>query len=340
MEDEIIHITLDDAEIIDDTEYSGEVMTQYSELPDVAKPLLRKAKNTFRRIEKMLYFSPAIINLIKANIAEETLQAIFTDEQKQQIAKGALKLMTKKDGSLLANLVNPETNKIVANIPLKSVKMAPELTQAMSTYATQMQIAQIAEQIQAVQLAVEEVRQGQEYDRLATAYSCQQKLIQALEIKDSDLRRLALMQIVSDAEDSRNLLMLSQKINVSFIIDQPESFLGKIAGGAAPEKIRSRMSEIRESLCAVNMVSLSEAIAYQELGEDAAARKSLVYYAEFVHDTYLAVPGLVERLDLIDPSPENYWSKTLPDIEKKIHALPCNQETKVMEGDDEDGEEM
>ncbi len=286
----------------------------------------------------MLYSAPAIVNLVKANIPDVTLQAVLTDEQKQQIAKGALKLMTKKDGSLMANLVNPETKKIVATIPLKNVKMAPEVTQAMTNYATQMQMAQIAEQIQIVQLAVEEVRMGQEYDRLATAYSCQQKLLQAMEIKNPELRAMALIQIASDAEDSRNLLMLSQKTNVGFITDQPESFFGKIIGGATPEKINSRMNEIRESLCAVNMVSLAEAIAYQELGEDSAARRSLAYYGEFVQKTYLAVPGLVERLDLIDPSPENYWSRTLPDIEKRIQALPCNQEQNLIEeGAEDDG---
>lgn len=61
------------------------------------------------------------------------------------------------------------------------------------------------------------------------------------------------------------------------------------------------------------------------MGENDAARKSLTYYAEFIRKTYLKTPGLVERLDLMDPSPENYWSKMLPDIEKKIEALPCNQ---------------
>lgn len=304
----------------------------------MAKPLLKDAKATFKKIEQMLYSAPAIVNLVKANIPDVTLQAVLTDEQKQQIAKGALKLMTKKDGSLMANLVNPETKKIVATIPLKNVKMAPEVTQAMTNYATQMQMAQIAEQIQIVQLAVEEVRMGQEYDRLATAYSCQQKLLQAMEIKNPELRAMALIQIASDAEDSRNLLMLSQKTNVGFITDQPESFFGKIIGGATPEKINSRMNEIRESLCAVNMVSLAEAIAYQELGEDSAARRSLAYYGEFVQKTYLAVPGLVERLDLIDPSPENYWSRTLPDIEKRIQALPCNQEQNLIEeGAEDDG---
>lgn len=338
MDDEVIYITLDDIEVVDTSEYSGEIVEQFSTVPDVAKSLLKDAKATFKKIEQMLYSAPAIVNLVKANIPDVTLQAVLTDEQKQQIAKGALKLMTKKDGSLMANLVNPETKKIVVTIPLKNVKMAPEVTQAMTNYATQMQMAQIAEQIQIVQLAVEEVRMGQEYDRLATAYSCQQKLLQAMEIKNPELRAMALMQIASDAEDSRNLLMLSQKTNVGFITDQPESFFGKIIGGATPEKINSRMNEIRESLCAVNMVSLAEAIAYQELGEDSAARRSLAYYGEFVQKTYLAVPGLVERLDLIDPSPENYWSRTLPDIEKRIQALPCNQEQNLIEeGAEDDG---
>lgn len=172
---------------------------------------------------------------------------------------------------------------------------------------------------------------GQEYDRLATAYSCQQKLLQAMEIKNPELKAMALMQLAASAEDSRNLLMLSQKSNVEFIMDQPENLFQKILSGSTPEKINGRMSEIRESLCAVNMVSFAEAMAYQELGEQEAARKSLTYYAGFIEDTYVSVPGLVERLDMIDPSPENYWSKTLPDIGEKIKALPSVSDTKLLE---------
>lgn len=205
--------------------------------------------------------------------------------------------------------------------------MAPEMTQAMMNFSAQMQMVQIAEQIQYVQLAVEEVRMGQEYDRLATAYSCQQKLLQALEIKDLQLKAMALIQLVSSAEDSRNLLMLSQKTNVEFITSQPENFFQKMLSGASKEKIDSRMEEIRESLCAVNMVSFAEALAYQELGEHEAAKKSLTYYAGFIEDTYVSIPGLVERLDMIDPSPENYWSKTLPDISKKVKELPSVADT-------------
>lgn len=331
-----IYIFPNDMEIIDCDGYSSDVAECFSTVPKVAKPLVYGAKTAFSKIEKMPLSAPAFINAIKAMVPEETIQAILTDEQKSQLASGALKLMTKKDGTLMANLVNPETNKIVSTISLEKVQLSPEISQAMTSYATQMQMAEIAEQIQIVQLAVEEVRLGQEYDRLATAYSCQQKLLQAMAIKNPELKAMALLRIASDAEDSRNLLMQSQNANVEFIKSQPESFWGKLVSGANPDKVNARMNEIRGSLSAVNMVSLAEAMAYQTMGETESAQLSLRYYADYVQHTYLESPGLVERLDMIDPSPENYWSRTLPEIEKRIQALPCNV-TPLLAGGDEDG---
>ena len=338
MEDNVIHISPENIEVLDASEYCEDLTEYFGDMPEVARPLMKGAKEAFSKIENMLYSAPAFINLVKVSVPEQALQAILTDDQKAKIASGALKLMTKKDGSLMANLVNPETNKIVSTISLQNVNLSPALSQTMTSYVSQMQMAQIAEQIQVVQLAIEEVRQGQEYDRLAMAYSCQQKLLQAMEIKNPKLKAMALLQIASDAEDSRNLLMQSQNANLAFIKDQPESFFGKLFKGAKPEKITQRMNEIRESLSVVNMVSLAEAMAYQEMGENAAAMKSLQYYASYIEKAYLSPAGLVERLDLIDPTPENYWSKTLPDIKQKIQALPCVEEVALLEGGIKDGE--
>lgn len=332
-----IFIAAEDIEIIDAKDYSYEVIEQFSDMPEVAKPLLKGAKKSFRKIEKMLYNAPAFIDLVKASIPEQAFQVVLTDEQKSKIASGALKLMTKKDGTLMANLVNPKTNKIVSTISLKSVKLSPALTEAMTGYATQMQMAQIAEEIHTVQIAIEEVRQGQEFDRLAMAYSCQQKLLQAMQIKNPQLKAMALLQVASDAEDSRNLLMQSQNASLTFIKEQPESFWGKLLSGVNLEKVNQRVNEVRESLSAVNMVSLAEAMAYQELGESEAAHQSLQYYASYLQKAYLSTDGLVQRLDLIDPAPENYWSKILPDINKKIQALPCGKNVSLIEGE-EDGE--
>lgn len=327
----------EDSTMLNNDGYAYDLTDQFSTLPDMARSLITAARDTMSKIEKMLYSSPSFINLVKASVPVHELQAVLTGEQKAELATGALKLMTKKDGSLMANLVNPNTNRIVSTVSLQSVNISPAINQAMSGFAMQMQMAQIAEEIQNVQIAIEEVRQGQEYDRLAMAYSCQQKLIQVMKIRDPQLKQMALMQIVSDAEDSRNLLMLSQKTNVAFIMSQPESFFGKLLSGDSSEKINARMGEIRESLGAVNIVSLAEALAYRDMGEDDAALESLRYYASFIKKTYLDDPGIVERLDLIDPSPENYWSKNLPDIQNRIMSLP-GLKTELLTGGKENGE--
>lgn len=135
------------------TGYSESIVECFDGIPDVARPLIGNAERLLKKIEKMLYSAPAFIGTVRAAIPEEAYQVILTDEQKAKIADGALKLMTKKDGSLMANLIDPETKKIVSTVSLGKVKLSPELSQAMTSYATQMQMAQIAKQIQIVQVA-------------------------------------------------------------------------------------------------------------------------------------------------------------------------------------------
>ena len=124
------------------TEFSSEIMDHFSIVPDIAKPLLNNAKVTFSRLEQMMYTAPAFVNLVKANIPKQALQAVLTEEQEAKIASGALKLMTRKDGSLMANLVDPNTKKIVSTISLQNVDLAPALSQAAASFAAQMQMAQ------------------------------------------------------------------------------------------------------------------------------------------------------------------------------------------------------
>ena len=340
MDRDVIYIEPEEIEVITKEGYSFDVAEQFSAITDSAKPWVKYAKAAIDKVEKILYAMPAFVDMIKKAVSDELLRAVLTDEQKKQITEGALKLMTKKDGSLLATLVDPETKKIVAKVPLEKVTFAPDLTEAVTNFATQMQMAQIAEQIQQVQRAIEEVRQGQEYDRLAMAYSCQQKLLQAMQITKPALKERALLQIASSAEDSRNLLMQSQNANLQFITKQPEDYWGKILSGFKQEKVNQRLGEIRAGLSAVNMVSLAEAMAYQEMGETAAARQSLLYYAEYIDRAYLCDSKLVERLDQIDPSPEMYWSKTLSEIKQKIQALPCAGDFRLLEGDLYGNQEM
>ena len=79
------------------------------------------------------------------------------------------------------------------------------------------------------------------------------------------------------------------------------------------------------------MVSLVETMAYQELGEYESARQSLIYFATFINDTYIAASGVIDRLDMVDSQAKNYWSKTLPSINKEILELPCITNSGLLE---------
>lgn len=319
-------------ELNDADEYYDDVLKVFDELPVVAKPLVIEAKKSFNAIEKQLYSAPAFIELVKASIPQLTYQAILTYEQKRKIANGALKLMTKKNGELLADLVNPKTNVCVSKITLEKVNLSPSLSNAITSYSAQMQMAEIAEEIQNVQLAIEEVRQGQVNDRLALAYSCQQKLLQTIQIKNIALRKKALLKLAFDAEDCRNKLMLNQKEDISFINNQPENTLRKLFNGADKDDINRHIKDIRDGLAAINNASLIEAVAYQELGEMLSAKQSLKYYAGYLQETILSNKNLIQRLYLIDSKHDQYWLEVLPEIRNKVNALTSAQTKSLLKG--------
>ena len=90
--DSPIEISPQDYEIID-KEFAQDVSTCFGDVPDIAKPLMQSAKAAFSKIEQLLYSAPALINAVKASIPDVRLQAVLTDEQNAQLARGTLKLM-------------------------------------------------------------------------------------------------------------------------------------------------------------------------------------------------------------------------------------------------------
>lgn len=337
MSEEKEYISLDDVEIINRDEYKDNIRDFISEDDDIAKSLIDKMNVSFNKIKQLLLGSSEFVGIVKKIIPKEELKVVLTNSQKVKLANGSLKLMTKRNGDLIASLVNPKTNKIVTNIPLKKVNVSQLITSEIMNYSNQMQLAEIAEQIKKISLRVDEVLSGQEYDRLATAYSNYQKLLQTLKIKDSNLKTLSLLQIAHSAEDSRNLLMLSQNTRLNFIKKQPESFLGKVITGDKQEVIDNRLEDIRNNIKAVSMSSLIEAMSYQELGEYESAKASLDYYSDYINKTYLEDKYLIKRLDLNDS--HNYWSKYLKEINDKIRALP-NIKLDKIKGDKKNNEKM
>ena len=102
MEDNVMHISPENIEIVDVSEYCEDLTEYFGDMPEVARPLMKGAKEAFSKIENMLYSAPAFINLVKASVPEQAFQAILTDDQKAKIASGALKLINAISGVLLS----------------------------------------------------------------------------------------------------------------------------------------------------------------------------------------------------------------------------------------------
>lgn len=303
---------------------------EFSEASDVfTKSLLEDADINFNKIKEGLYKLPGIINYIEANIPEKYFKAVLTKEQNRGLVDGSLELLRRKSGELLAELRDTTSKKIVGKINLKEVSLTPDLAQARTLYAMQMQMAQISKDINSMAKAIEEVRQGQQDDRIAIANSCKQKLIQAKCIKNLSLREKLYLQVISDAENSRNQLMLNQMTTIKFIESIPKSGWKKLISNPDTKEIDEKLNSLMDGLNTINMVSLVAIMAYYELGEKDAALASFGYFSDFIKEAYFNSPDLVERLDNLDKSTNNIWKDKIFKININILELSKSETLQI-----------
>ena len=293
---------------------------------------VNNAGRVFDQIHDTLCALPAFLEVVERLVPVEEWVLVFTDEQKKELAKGALKLMAKKNGDIIAKVVDPKTHQIVANIPVKQVEKIKDINPAMNDFMVQMQLANLAQEMKEVHRVVSRIQQGLEFDRLASAYSNERKLKHARQIQSKELQTQALLMIAHSAEDSRSRLMLGRKEDIQFIMGQPENEFIKLFR-TNPKEINERMNEIRSRVVAINQDSMTEATAYWALGEKQAALNTIENYRMFLEDSELTQREVLNRLDVVDPNPENYWTKQFPTIQDTVHKITYEGAPLLLGGD-------
>lgn len=293
---------------------------------------VNNAGRVFDQIHDTLCALPAFLEVVERLVPVEEWVLVFTDEQKKELAKGALKLMAKKNGDIIAKVVDPKTHEIVANVPLKQVERIKDINPAMNDFMVQMQLANLAQEMKEIHRVVSRIQQGLEFDRLASAYSNERKLKYARQIQNKELQTQALLMIAHSAEDSRSRLMLGMKEDIQFIMGQPENEFIKLFR-TNPKEINDRMNEIRSRVVAINQDSMTEATAYWALGEKQAALNTIENYRMFLEDSELTQREVLNRLDVVDPNPENYWTKQFPIIQDTVHKISYEGGPLLLGGD-------
>lgn len=307
--------------------------TLFENDPEMQKNyFVKNAGRVFDQIHDTLCALPAFLEVVERLVPVEEWVLVFTDEQRKELAKGALKMMAKKNGDIIAKVVDPKTHQIVANIPVKQVERIKDITPAMNDFMVQMQLANLAQELKEIHSVVSRIQQGLEFDRLASAYSNERKLKQARQIQNKELQTQALLMIAHSAEDSRSRLMLGMKENIDFIMHQPENEFIKLFT-TNPTEINNRMNEIRSRVVAINQDSMTEATAYWALGEKQAALNTIENYRMFLEDSELTKREVLNRLDVVDPNPENYWTKQFPIVQDTVHKLTCESGPLLLGGD-------
>ena len=293
---------------------------------------VKNAGRVFDQIHDTLCALPAFLEVVERLVPVDEWVLVFTDEQKKELAKGALKLMAKKNGDIIAKVVDPKTHQIVANVPVKQVERIKDINPAMNDFMVQMQLANLAQEMKEVHRVVSRIQQGLEFDRLASAYSNERKLKYARQIQNKELQTQALLMIAHSAEDSRSRLMLGMKEDIQFIMGQPENEFIKLFT-INPTEINNRMNEIRSRVVAINQDSITEATAYWALGEKQAALNTIENYRMFLEDSELTNGEVLNRLDVVDPNPENYWKKQFPIIQDTVHKISYEGAPLLLGGD-------
>lgn len=305
------------------TDFRSDIDGFFTNDSKIVNSVLRNAGRLLCNLEKYLYTAPAMINLVKASIPVSAYQAVFTSDQLNRLAQGSIKLMSDRNGRTLAKLVDAKTHRIISNVELKEVDFTPDISQALTGFALQMQIMMLSEKLDAIQETTKNIFQGQENDRLALAEACRDNLEEALAMNDETLRKTRLVAIANDINIGRKQLFKSQEQIISKILRFKGSFISNLLSwGGRTKTIDEEIGKLRTNLSATVGVSMVAGIAYEELNEMDSARKSFQKLSDFMEATYLSRPGFVDKLDLLDPYPDNFWSTQLVPVINQINKLP------------------
>ena len=316
-------------ELKDYTSDPAEFLSADNEYRDAYCQLFR---DSLENIKSALCAAPSFIAAIKAAIPRSELRAVLTPLQKRLLNAGAVEMCVDKKGRLLAVLRNTKNGQWAGHIELKDVLTTPDLLNALTNFTMQMQLAQMVDTLENIRKEISDLCRGQENDRLAEAYACRQNLLTALHIKNSGLRKQALLNVAQQSETARQKLMLSQKDSLDFIENQPDDFIGKLMSHTSSAKIEEQMDKLYIGLSAINTASMSAVIAYQELGEPEAAAEVLEAYSHYLSVSY-ARPRMIECLDLNSEHTDSFWSKTLSDVQTNINSLPLPNKTRLLKGE-------
>lgn len=237
-------------------------------------------------IEKKTKESDEIIKKIKANLIADNNDEVkyvvnISDEQKEAIKNGTLKLDS-KDGELFAQL--KENGRYGEKLSIKEEVQKQGLTQAEAMFAVE--LASIKEQLENIVEALGEIQgyvidtiEGLHNDRVALLYSGIHTYIEASQMVNSPLKDLLIAQSIKSLNDSQAQLMQEFKYNLNYLVSKEY----KKEKGKRKQTIDAKMDDIHRCFDVISKATLLKAMIYMNINQIPSMLVTFEEYGKFIN---------------------------------------------------------
>lgn len=237
-------------------------------------------------IEKKTKESDEIIKKIKANLIADNNDEVkyvvnISDEQKEAIKNGTLKLDS-KDGELFAQL--KENGRYGKKLSIKEEVQKQGLTQAEAMFAVE--LASIKEQLENIVEALGEIQgyvidtiEGLHNDRVALLYSGIHTYIEASQMVNSPLKDLLIAQSIKSLNDSQAQLMQEFKYTLNYLVSKEY----KKEKGKRKQTIDAKMDDIHRCFDVISKATLLKAMIYMNINQIPSMLVTFEEYGKFIN---------------------------------------------------------
>jgi hypothetical protein len=293
--------------------------------------------------------APELVQLEQATKHSYELVVDVSDDVKEKIAEGAIKLTYDKQGHQYAQLLQ-SNGKFGKKLPIKMEEIAgdvdaAQLASAMQMKALEQQLENVANQIEVIDGRVKEVLQGQQNDRIALFNSGMALYLEAREIEDPQLRNMLIAQAQRALADASAQLDLELQAAIQYL----ESGEYNKARMKREALIDEKMQAINRCFPVMHKAAIAKAAIYCEQGEPKAMAAALSAYSKMLESTVGKNAGLLAEFDKSDDgTEEGLWrsrsalqldvddlSHAINEQERVLYLLPADEE----EGSDDDVQE-
>lgn len=239
----------------------------------------------------------------------------MSDEIKEAIEKGEIKLVQEKGGEFFAQL-RKANGQYGEKLPIKkelaSKGLTPqELQMALQMEAIRKQLNNIIDSLQEIEGKVVDVIQGQQNDRIGLFYSGLSLYLEASSVQDDFLRKQITAQALKSINDSNSQLIQELKTNLEYLINNKYLKTKK-----PTEKIEEHLNNIMQCYDMIYRATFLKAMIYHENNEIGPMITCIDEYARFVESLISPNVGKLSEMDknskFID---EGAWGKIAGTLE-------------------------